>query len=215
MNNEPFLSPTQDSKMPYETPVVESSSQRKAYAGSDRKCEAEVELRIAQVLKNMGAEFNPEVVDMLTERVFEQQKIKGTRALMAFADVITKNWAIDQIRRLQTARNRVLNETVGKAATEFKTKNDKAKNLTAEIELKKIITNIDTSLSPSLRSAMLYTQYICIDGLKDEACAHKFPGTTRNQRYQWLRRARVLILPKASDNLRDFLEVRMKQKQMH
>lgn len=152
---------------------------------------------IKQVLISMKAEFSDEVVEMLVLRAKRYQDI---RSEIDLAHVIARNWAIGQRRKITNAIKRAEQDRVKQAAFDLE-----------RALFEKAVSDFD-QLVPTLKSrrtcmpqALRYMRFACIEGKSDPECAEYFPGTTRDQRYQWLKRARDLVLPHASPELKSVL----------
>ena len=153
--------------------------------------------KIKTVLISMGVEFTDDVVDALVARLDRYENIESRVSL---AHVIARNWAIDQKRHVECAIARAKQDQIDQAVAELK-----------RIRFEKAVVEFDR-LVPTLKSrricmqnALRYMRLTCIEGKSDPECEPFFPGTKRDQRYQWLKRARDLVLPQASAELKALL----------
>lgn len=152
---------------------------------------------IKQVLISMKAEFSDEVVEMLVSRAKRYQDI---RSEIDLAHVIARNWAIGQRRKIAYVIKCTQQKQIEQAEAELK-----------RVCFEKAVSDFD-QLVPTLKSrrtcmpqALRYMRLVCLEGKSDPECAPYFPGTTSDQRYQWLKRARDLVLPHASPELKSVL----------
>ena len=84
----------------------------------------------------------------------------------------------------------------------------------SKIELKELIAKIlaEQPLSEVAKEALRYFKLIYLDDKKDPEVVHLFPGTSRDQRYQWKSRAVRLIAPYASEDARKYISEKTKRK---
>lgn len=153
-----------------------------------------MENHIRSVLTHMDVVFTDDVVAALAERV---KRYPDIRRPLNLAHVIARNWALGQKRKVASRAKRAAAQTVKAAEAEIA----RVRREAALLEFESIVPRF-IDARPYMPNALLYMRMICIEDKKDAECAHLFPGTTRDQRYQWLRRARDLVLPHVSPELR-------------
>lgn len=83
----------------------------------------------------------------------------------------------------------------------------------AKIELGELIAKMlkDQPLSDVTKEALRYFKLIYVDEKRDPDVAHLFPGTKRDQRYQWKSRAVRLIAPHVSEDARRYISEKTKR----
>lgn len=84
----------------------------------------------------------------------------------------------------------------------------------SKIELKELIAKLLTEkeFSKVGKEALKYFKLIYLDGKSDPEVVHLFPGTSRDQRYQWKSRAVGIIAPYASEDARRYISEKTKRK---
>lgn len=84
----------------------------------------------------------------------------------------------------------------------------------AKIELKELIAKMlqEKDLSNVTKEALKYFKLIYLDDKRDPEVVHLFPGTSRDQRYQWKSRAVRMIAPYASEDARKYIGEKTKRK---
>ena len=92
-----------------------------------------------------------------------------------------------------------------KAVVDLATAKRHAKELAqATAEFDSLVATVHSKRT-SMPDALRYMRLVCIEDKSDADCADVFPGTNRDQRYQWLKRARDFVLLLASDVLKSVL----------
>lgn len=84
----------------------------------------------------------------------------------------------------------------------------------AKIELEELINKLlhEKDLSLVTKEALKYFKLIYLDDKRDPEVVHLFPGTSRDQRYQWKARAVRMIAPYASEDARKYIGEKTKRK---
>lgn len=84
----------------------------------------------------------------------------------------------------------------------------------AKIELKELIDKLlhEKEFSLVTKEALKYFKLIYLDDKRDADIVHLFPGTSRDQRYQWKTRAVKMIAPYASEDARKYIGEKTKRK---
>lgn len=84
----------------------------------------------------------------------------------------------------------------------------------AKIELRELISKMleEKELSDVTKNALRYFRLIYLDDKRDPEVVHLFPGTSRDQRYQWKARAVRMIAPHASGDARKYIGEKTKRK---
>lgn len=84
----------------------------------------------------------------------------------------------------------------------------------AKIELEEIVTRLQSqdNLSAATKYALQYFRYVYLEGKRDSEIAVKFKGSTRDQRYQWKKRAIDMIEPLASVTAKKYISERTNRK---
>jgi len=146
-----------------------------------------------------GLVWDDDVVSVLAA------KVEGTHPdnPVACAYVVARNWALDQRRRLQSS-NRL---QVKAWALKQKELEEAQKHARIKTEWTQLCEQLRVSMKkgPLREFGLVYAECICIDRMIDPDCATLFPGTSRDQRYQWLKRIRDMVIPLASEELKRFL----------
>lgn len=161
--------------------------------------------QIKRVLKSFSVDFTDDVVEMLMLRVGRYENVRSPQNL---AHVIASNWAMSQKRNIAAAINKVKDDQMKAAKAEVA----RAHAEDEHARFQKAVNDFDQlvpvmqSRTPRMPQALQYMRLVCFEHKSDAECADLFPGTTRDQRYQWLKRARDLVLPKASPELKVILE---------
>ena len=153
--------------------------------------------KIEAVLRSMNVVFTDAVVDALVARLDRYENIESRASL---AHVIARNWASDQKRRIAVAIARTAQEQIDQATAEL----ERTRFEKAVADFDRLVPTLSVK-TQAMQNGLRYMRLSCIDGMSDPECAPFFPGTKRDQRYQWLKRARDLVLPQASAELKDLL----------
>jgi hypothetical protein len=161
---------------------------------------------IERVLRSFGVPFSDQDVEGIESRYQSYRYVFTIRAL---PHIIARNWAIDQLRKIERDTSRSKQLQIKQAADEL----DRARFERALRDFDALVPTLK-SLRQCMPLALQYMRLTCLEGKKDKECVKSFPGSTRDQRYQWLKRARDLVLPHASEDLVFFLEKRMKKKEV-
>lgn len=84
----------------------------------------------------------------------------------------------------------------------------------AKVELEEIVTRLQAqdNLSAATKYALQYFRYVYLEGKRDLEIAGHFKGSTRDQRYQWKKRAIDLIEPLASVIAKKYISERTNRK---
>lgn len=83
----------------------------------------------------------------------------------------------------------------------------------AKIELKELVAKmLEKNLTPVNKEALRYFKLIYLDNKRDPEIVHLFPGTSRDQRYQWKTRAVGMIAPYVSEDARKYIGEKTKRK---
>jgi hypothetical protein len=76
----------------------------------------------------------------------------------------------------------------------------------ARYELRRLLDRaLANRATDTERSAIKYVGMVYLLNQRDSVIADQFPGSTRNQRYQWKKRVLDALWPTASATLREFL----------
>lgn len=114
-----------------------------------------------------------------------------------FAFVVARNWSIDQSRRARCAAKREVEIQTRTETLRIK----RERFVRARDEFNRIVE----TLTPRIRETQLrqlgMIRLRFFEGVSDEECASRFPGSKRDQRYQWQHRGMKLIVPHASPEL--------------
>lgn len=153
--------------------------------------------KIEAVLRSMGVMFSDADVVELVARV---DRYTDVGSPMSLVHVIARNWAIDQKRREEREVSREQQEKIKQAEAE-----EKRKRFLAAVAEYDLLIETLTSNRPCMPKALRYMRLTCFFDATDPECAPYFPESTRDQRYQWLKRARDFVLPHASLDLKAVL----------
>lgn len=84
----------------------------------------------------------------------------------------------------------------------------------AKAELEEIVTRLQNqdNLSVATKYSLQYFRYVYLEGKRDSEIAAHFKGSTRDQRYQWKKRAIDLIEPMASVIAKKYISERTNRK---
>ncbi len=167
---------------------------------------------IVQILSSYeGVVYSDDVVEMLVSRA-EKSTVPGSE--LGYAYVVARNWAFSQRRAIARAQKAAVQKTLKdakKAAEAIHVQSREQQRINAYAEFDRLSSTLP-SRRKTMPTALRYTRMICLDDKSDPECADTFPGTTRDARYQWLKRARDLLLPHASEDLKVFLLAGTSQK---
>lgn len=84
----------------------------------------------------------------------------------------------------------------------------------AKIELQNVVSNLmlQENLSVVQKLAIEYFRLVYLENKRDSEIASLFKGSTRDQRYQWKRRAIDIIIPLISETAKKYISERTKRK---
>lgn len=145
----------------------------------------------------MGVTFTDAVVDVLVARL---DRYPNAESRVDLAHVIARNWAADQRRYMERAAARAVQGQIDQAIAEL----ERVRFEKAVADFNRLVPTLSMK-TQAIQNGLHYMRLTCIEGKTDSECAPFFPGSKRDQRYQWLKRARDLVIPKASEELKDLL----------
>lgn len=159
---------------------------------------------IRKTLDSFGdkIQYTDDVVQMLLLR---GEKKEGILDRKSYASVIARNWGVDQIRKQQFAVRCAIARQNECAKEELLRERFRL----AKEELQIISVQIKQTAREPLREGLRYMWFVCIEKKLDSECEGFFPGSTRDQRYQWLKRARDRVFVNASENLKEHLKINL------
>lgn len=167
----------------------------------------------------------PELMRMTTPELISSEAKKILYTLRSISDnkiaaqkakIIAKERALELLKQHQDAELRDIKIEQKIQQKENKAREAEERVRVAEIaraELKEFCVSLQNqNLSPSQSEALRYFKYIYLDGKRDPEISYMFPGTTREQRYQWKTRAIKMIAPLVSEDAKKFISERTKIK---
>lgn len=153
---------------------------------------------IANALRGLPIKFDEQAIAAIERKVLD----RSPQNPAGYAYMTARNWAVDRIR--EQAR-----QTRQKAAELIVAENERLERERAERcrkEYDNIVFYILPNLHPAQQKQVVIVRLAAFDGLSDDDCAKRFPGTTKDQRYQWKCRGVRLISARVSEELEKFLE---------
>lgn len=142
----------------------------------------------------------PKHVRRILYRVIQAQPGEN---IVNYAFFCGRNWAIDQQRKREAAV-RIAERRREKLERERQISRNHER---AEREFLRLVDRLSPALSDLQQCHLEIVWLICFGGSTDTDCAEMYPGSKRDQRYQWKRRGVKLVLPHASENLVNHLRI--------
>lgn len=125
-----------------------------------------------------------------------------------YAYVVAANFARDAMRAaVAAARRRARNYTEALRAEEHDERENDFEQ--ASVEFEEIVDSLRSELTDSQRRQLYLLRETVFGGRNMQQLASEF-GVSLDVAYQWKRRATLLVQPKASERLREFLGTRVR-----
>lgn len=121
----------------------------------------------------------------------------------AYATLSGANWAVDQQRNER--RSRVLSEKLAKRMAKERAQRDAFEAARREFHVH-FENFVASGLPHATEMQLWYVLLNCFEGVRDTELVREFPGTTKNQRYQWKTRGINRVRKVASPLLIQYLD---------